>query len=299
LYSSFARWLSLLLVDIPTLFLGTCCFILIMYYMSGIQQNWFHFAYMVMFGSFLGYAQAQLCAHISHSAIQGFVIMAVLCCYQLVFSGYFVEKHDLPEWMRWAVYTSFMRWCTGQLMMNQFGGYLRHQGDLVISLFEYSNFEFGRSKVWVLLYFIGLELVILIALFIPKPTVSKLSPEDAAAAIATGVSVDGSNPLHAGGGEKEKEKEEDSSPSAMPVDDFQLEKDDVFTAAKALPQSKQVDFLFRGVTYTLQETSKNDTEPKRLLRGIDGAVRAGELCAVMGMSGSGALSFLGDDDVHG
>ena len=84
-----------------------------MYEMSEVDQDWYHFAFIVMFGSFLGYAQAQLCAHISYSAIQGFVIMAVLCVYQLVFSGYFTEKSDLPRSLRWAVYTSFMRWCTG------------------------------------------------------------------------------------------------------------------------------------------------------------------------------------------
>lgn len=252
---------------------------------------------MVMFGSFLGYAQAQLCAHISHSAIHGFVIMAVLCCYQLVYSGYFVEKHDLPEWMRWMVYTSFMRWCTGQLMMNQFGGYLRHQGDLVLSLFEYSNFEFGRSKIWVLLYFIGLELVILLALFIPKPTASKLSADDAAAALSSGSFVNDrsnplekSNPLHGSAEEKEEVESGPSMPSTA-MDDFQLEKDDVFTAAKPLPKSRQVDFMFRRVTYTLRETVSGSTERKQLLKGIDGAVQAGELCAVMGMSGSGSCTL--------
>lgn len=70
--------------------------------------------------------------------------MTVLCGYQLVFSGYFVQQSALPYGLRWAVYTSFMRWVTGQLMMNQFGGYLRKQGDLVLQMFEYEHFSFRR-----------------------------------------------------------------------------------------------------------------------------------------------------------
>jgi hypothetical protein len=138
--------MSLMLVDLPLLTLGTSCFILLMFYMSASEQQWFHFSFIVLLGSLLGYAQAQLCAHLSPTPIAGFIYMTVLCGYQLVFSGYFVQQSSLPWGLRWAVYSSFMRWVTGQLMMNQFGGYLRQQGDLVLEMFEYEHLSFSRYK---------------------------------------------------------------------------------------------------------------------------------------------------------
>lgn len=229
--------------------------------------------------------------------------MAVLCCYQLVFSGYFVEKSDLPQWLRWAVYTSFMRWTTGQLMMNQFGGYLRHQGDLVLELFEYENFEFWRSSQVVAVYFIGLELLMLITLFLPRPTATKVSSEviKDAASITENPIVGDLATVQQGGAKSADEASCHQSTADLHipgdrstpviVDDFLLEKDDVFTAAKSLPDSKKVDFLFRQITYTLQ-CKLDGTEGKQLLKGIDGAVHSGELCAVMGMSGSGKTTLL-------
>ena len=177
----------------------------------------------------------------------------------------------------------------GQLMMNQFGGYLRHQGDLVLEVFEYENFEFSRSAHIVAIYFVGLELLILLALLLPKSTATRISADEIGHLIGGGF-------LH--GGETQGDIEsplqtalsvDKSTPTTPPtaaIDDFVLEKDDVFTAAKTLPPSRTVNFLFESITYTLK-SGVNGTPGKTLLKGIDGVVKAGELCAIMGMSGSG------------
>ena len=257
-----------------------------MYEMSGTDQDWYKFSYVVMFASFLGYGQAQLCAHISPSAISGLIYMTVLSGYQLIFSGYFVEQSELPEGLRWAVYSSFMRWSTGQLMMNQFGGYLRRQGDIVLQLFEYEHFKFSKSSLILAMYFLGLEIFILLMLYFPKPTathVEDVDTEDKSAVHKSPLhrkSRDNSNGLVC------QKEEPHQHASQAPVDDFNYEKDDVFKAAKTLPRSRIVDFQFQQVTYTL--TGKlGSSKGKELLKGVDGAVNAGELCAVMGMSGSG------------
>ena len=60
LYTSFARWVSLLLVDIPTLCAGTACFILITLPMTGFRQSWYHYGLIVTYASVCGYAQVYL-----------------------------------------------------------------------------------------------------------------------------------------------------------------------------------------------------------------------------------------------
>ena len=64
--------------------------------------------------------------------------------------------------------------------------------------------------------------------------------------------------------------------------EIDLEHDDVFKAAKVLPKSCTVKFTFKDVSYTLKGGTR-----KVLLKGISGVVKPGELCAILGLSGSG------------
>lgn len=280
LYTSIARWVSLILIDIPLLFLGTSCFIAITLPMSGFRQSWYHYGLIVMFASVCGYAQAQLCAHVSRSAIQGFILMAVFSCLQLLFSGYLITYSDLPDWLEWGVFASFMRWCTGQIMVNEFSNLLKYQGDIIIELWDYQHFKFWRSRDVLFLYFIGLELLILLALLIPKRKIQRMdSPENVRISCAEVIN----NPLaHSQQRciERELDEEKEVEKEAFKQSDAYLEHDDVFKAATALPESRKVDFVFQNVSYTLESG-------KTLLFGIDGCVKSGELCALMGLSGSG------------
>jgi hypothetical protein len=60
LYCSFARWVSLIIVDIPVLTAGTCCFIAISLPMPGFRQSWYHYGLIVVYASVCGYAQVCL-----------------------------------------------------------------------------------------------------------------------------------------------------------------------------------------------------------------------------------------------
>lgn len=140
-------------------------------------------------------------------------------------------------------------------------------------------------------YLLGLELLILLALFVPRPTATRISRDQVGSSVSAGGGVlrTDINPLQAqvaiaaardgDGVVKEDEKE---------LEEKEGDDEDVFTAAKPLPVCKRVHFQFRRVTYTLHKSSwKGGGGGKQLLKGVDGSVRAGELCAVMGMSGSG------------
>lgn len=279
-------------------------FVCIMYIMSGLHQSWYRFGVMVMLGSMLGYAQAQLCAQVSRSAIQGFVLMAILCCSQLLFSGYLIDKESLPESLRWAVYSSFMRWVTGQIMMNEFDGLLGYQGNIVLELWGYNNFEFYRSRNMCLLYFFGLEFLIFLAVFFPLSSVTKIQQPSTETEPVIEEGCDGRDE----GGETVSTtcySDDKVLLSKHIVGDkcvvrsvpLALEEGICLPQALPLDQSSRVDFVFCGITYALFQPAARgegsrgmlslEEEVIWLLKGVDGCVLAGEMCAVMGLSGSG------------
>lgn len=234
--------------------------------------------------------QAQLCAHVSGTAIQGFVLMAVLSCLQLLFSGYIITYSDMPDWLEWGVFGSFMRFCTGQLMSNEFSNYLGYQGDLILYFWDYQHFKFWRTRNVLFFYYFGLELLVLCTLLLPKSHVTRMPAEDNNEAAGAILSSDTGNPLSAAdtdnfeGAKREGDVEHKSfnQERTHGDDGVSLEQGDIFQASRQLPKSCEVTFVFKEVVYTLKDSSRKD-----LLKGISGVVRPGELCAVMGLSGSG------------
>jgi hypothetical protein len=120
-----------------------------------------------MMASFLGYSQAQFCAQVTTSAINGFVLFSIFSAFQILFSGYLVAKSYLPEPIRWVLYTTYTRWTTGQLMMNEYDGLMGYQGNLFLMLYDYDNMEFHRSRNVLIAYFIGFQLLIFLSV-IPR-----------------------------------------------------------------------------------------------------------------------------------
>lgn len=241
------------------------------------------------------HAQAQLCAHVSSSAIQGFILMAVLSCLQLLFSGYIITYADMPGWLEWAVFGSFMRFCTGQLMANEFSNFLGYQGDIILYFWDYQHFKFWRTRNVLFFYFFGLELLVLLTLLIPKSEVKKMDSVEQLQAHAGSSEIEsGCHPTDNPLVQTDHSRPYDDSfcsnndahkmntEEAYGASDGNLEHEDIFKASKSLPSSCAVNFVFKEVTYTLKGGSK-----KELLKGISGIIKPCELCAVLGLSGSG------------
>ena len=212
--------------------------------------------------------------------------MAVLSCLQLLFSGYIITYSDMPDWLEWGVFGSFMRFCTGQLMSNEFSNYLGYQGDLILYFWDYQHFKFWRTRNVLFFYYFGLELLVLCTLLLPKSKVKKIPIAEETETVE---SITG-NPLSVGDignyegtlREGDLEHESINQEKVHGDNDVALEQGDIFQASRQLPKSCEVTFVFKEVTYTLK-----DSNHKELLKGISGVVKPGELCAVMGLSGSG------------
>ncbi len=283
----------------------------------------------------LGYSQAQLCASISDTAINAFVLFAVISAYQIVFAGYLVAKSSMPEHIRWMVYTTYTRWCTGQLMMSEYGGLLGQQGDLFLTLYDYDNMDFYRSRNVLCVYLAGFQLLIFLAFLPRRSSVGVISVEEANLLIHPNQSkIKDSNEvvqnkLLIKNDDCEKDIENGIKEDLLDGDEYHVpiksrssfadRATDVLCRvpslhmdilnpqgstgsrskshdshhsnhytgeeiechiSKTLPKSKQVNFVFRNVNYMI-------AGHKYLLQDVNGAVSSGELCAVMGSTGSG------------
>lgn len=132
-------------------------------------------------------------------------------------------------------------------------------------------------------YFFGLELLVLLSLMWPSSTVKKMSDYDGTKDEATMENPLTSLVLM----QNAEEVFHRSEVEKVHIDsDAALEQEDVFSAAKELPASCAVRMIFKDVTYKLKAGSQKD-----LLKGISGVVRPRDLCAVMGLSGSGMSKY--------
>lgn len=317
LYSAFARWLSITLVDVPLVFFGTCIFILIVYKMIGLEQPWFHFALCVMLPSLIGYSQSQFCAQVSSSAINGFILFAIISAYEITFTGFLISKDSLQPHIRWMVYSTYTRWSTGQLMYNEFHDLLGKQGKLFLDLYNYENMEFWRSRDVLFAFLLGFQLLIFLSVIpwggelkrvkdadtdhVPPSTIAEerdntAKEMDLEAATSTGRNTSSttssakkntmdmrsllSNGEFAMNIEVECQPEDSSGRVSKPVVEL-----DVYDDISPLPAYKQVTFAFHNIGYVV-------SGGKVLVQNVDGFVCPGELTCVMGSTGSGKTTLL-------
>ena len=306
LYNSFARWIAMTLIDVPLVFFGTCIFIWIVYKMIGLHQSWYRFAVCVMTPSLIGYAQSQFCAQISSSAINGFILFAVIGAYEIVFAGFLIAKETLQPHVRWMVYTTYTRWATGQLMKNEFENLLGFQGPAFLSLYNYENMDFWRSRDVLLGFFFGFQLLIFLCV-IPWRGKLNIVPdgdtdhikyllEDKRGQVASDIESGSALPTNGSHGVINVLVESKQEPFPLSIEPRSQDKlqtdsngtklksttidEDVYDDITALPASKQVRFSFHNIGYAVGGG-------KVLLQNVDGFVKPGELTCVMGSTGSG------------
>lgn len=134
-----------------------------------------------MMASLLGYSGAQLCATVSNSAINGFILFALFTSLQIATSGYLVTKSGLPVPLRWTVYSGFLRWVVGQLMENEFEGFGTlggYQGTIQLAMYDYENMVFHRSRDVLVGWWFGFQVIVFIAMIkwpssVPRVTVEQ------------------------------------------------------------------------------------------------------------------------------
>lgn len=135
------------------------------------------FFIILLLSAALGHSQAKLCAFLSPNSETAFVYYALLMSFELILSGFLIFPDDAPIYFKWTMDIMFTRWAIYGLLYNQFNnfkengdllnGILNNQGEIVLNFYGLSSFDIFRS-IWILgIYFIGLEILVIISM-LPK-----------------------------------------------------------------------------------------------------------------------------------
>lgn len=119
MYTIIAYYISLLLVELPTLiffpFVGTT----IVYWMSAMQSGagrYFKFMIFPVLMSCTG-AAAGMCVGCSVNTVQmASAILPLVCVFFILASGFFVVLNQIPVWLRWLHYISPVRYAFEAMM---------------------------------------------------------------------------------------------------------------------------------------------------------------------------------------
>ncbi len=119
MYTIFAYYLSLLLVELPSYitfpFIGTT----IVYWMAGMQSGadrYFKFMVFPILMSCTG-AAVGMCVGCSVSTVQmASALLPLVCIFLILASGFFVVLNQIPVWLRWIHYISPVRYAFEAMM---------------------------------------------------------------------------------------------------------------------------------------------------------------------------------------
>lgn len=145
LYHPVARWLAVLLIDIPLITVGTCLFIFVSSSMIKPNGDLINYYFLVSLASVIGFSYANLCVEISRSLRTAILMFGMSAALAIWFSGYSISSEDLMYWIQWTPKCSYLYWVTGTLMYEEFSFLPDIQRDFILKKYEYDDMSLVES----------------------------------------------------------------------------------------------------------------------------------------------------------
>lgn len=139
LYSTWLFYLSRTIVEFPFLILIPLLMSVIMYWMVGLANTagQFFIFYLVFFLiSFAGNSLGLLLGSAISDAKLITVLMPIVILPFVLFSGFYKNRHDLPNWLFWIEYLSPIKYSFISFMKNQLNQYENNEPPLSLLQFE-------------------------------------------------------------------------------------------------------------------------------------------------------------------
>ncbi len=151
--------------------MGSLVFAVIVCEMAFLQGSKLLFILGILATSAAGYGQAQACAIFCSTSLGALVLFCLVCCLEMIFSGYFITISEIPSAWRWMTDVVYTRWATQLLMHNEFSSYGTQQSDRLLELYEFEHGNYSTCFCVLLAYAVAFELIMLWSLM---PSKSKL-----------------------------------------------------------------------------------------------------------------------------
>ena len=183
--------MSLFLVDVTSLLLGTAIFAILLQYMVEIHGHNYIYYLVTFLASTAGYVQAKLCGWSSDDGISGFILFALVACLEVILSGFIIVKESVPDYLSWMMYMTFSGWGTGALMFNEFNNLLNvnntldesysaysSQGEIVLVYYGIEDFMATASIFILVAFVVAMECLVIYYLQPPKSQIVYVSDDD-------------------------------------------------------------------------------------------------------------------------
>ena len=235
----------------------------ILYFMVGLTttaENYFIFMAIISLFSILINELLFIFATIAPTKASVQVVCACLVFFFILFSGFIISPEIIPGYYVWVYWWNPMAWAYRALMVNEYRSaeYTKEQGDEVLTIVGFldANGEpFEKEWVWYAFLYLGLHTILCMILSALGLKYVRPAPELNNSEVMEGDVV---------------ADEEDNQSMHISF--------------------KPVGLSFENICYDVKaSTTKEDL---RLLDNVNGAFKAGRMCALMGTSGAGKTTLM-------
>ncbi|KAF4659896.1 hypothetical protein FOZ61_004418 [Perkinsus olseni] len=121
MYSSIPYVFSQTLLEVPMAFIESVIQIIIAYFMINYQGSWILWVLTNLLINLVSASFAQFLGAVANSGAQAMQFMPLLFVPQMIFSGLFTPMSQIPVWLRWLQYLSFLKYTACLAYFNEFG----------------------------------------------------------------------------------------------------------------------------------------------------------------------------------
>ncbi|KAF4659412.1 hypothetical protein FOL47_007588 [Perkinsus chesapeaki] len=121
IYSAIPYVMSQTIWEVPMAFIESIIQILIYYFMMNFQGRWILWVLSNLLINLVSASVAQLLGAMANSIDQAMQMVPLLFVPQMIFSGLFTPISQIPVWLRWLQYLSFLKYTAGLAYFNEFG----------------------------------------------------------------------------------------------------------------------------------------------------------------------------------
>jgi ABC-type multidrug transport system fused ATPase/permease subunit len=169
LYHFGAMWLTFFIVDMIQQAFGAFLFSILIYRFVELDLPFLTLFYpMMMFTALFASSVAMWCGLVNKNATSALAMFIVIAVFNMNFAGYLVTESQMKDWIDWLLPISFMRYAVGLLFNEIFSG-VYVLGDVLVTLWDYGNMTLSKCLLISCAWFVGIQLLIVIALF-PWPS---------------------------------------------------------------------------------------------------------------------------------